>query len=124
MLGPISKHALQGAAVLALFGLSGCTVDTGVYVAPPEQEAVVEEPAPPPQQSVVVDDAPPPPQYEVVTAAPGPNYVWVGGEYYWVGGRYVWHRGYWAPGHGHHGWVAGGWEHGPHGWYHVDGHWR
>lgn len=80
------------------------------------------------QGSVVVEEAPPPPRIEVVPSPPGPESFWVPGRWAWRVGvkRYAWVPGHYRViRHPHHSsWVPGHWQHGPRGWFWIQGHWR
>jgi WXXGXW repeat (2 copies) len=118
MKNPILFKVVLIAASLPL--LAGCIVERH-----PRRVVVVEQPAPVGEVIVEQAQTPPPPQVEVVpVVAPGPAYIWVKGGWEWRD-RWVWEPGRWAAGpHPHAIWVVSHWEHRPHGYAWVRGHWH
>jgi hypothetical protein len=56
--------------------------------------------------------------------APDPYAVWVPGSYVIIGGRWTWRGGYYDhPPRRGMVWIKPHYEHGPHGYVRVEGHW-
>jgi hypothetical protein len=98
--------------MVAVLGMSGCTVTER-----PGEIVVRGEP-------FVVREAPPPLREEVIGVAPSPRHIWVPGYWAWHDG-WAWEPGRWAlrPYHGAE-WHPGHWARHPNGWVWVSGHWR
>lgn len=133
----------SGPRVLGIVVAAACAFPLGcrekkvvVYrEAPPQRVVVVERPQPPPPRVVVVEpprrevvyirEAPPAPRHEIIVPRPSPTHVWIAGYYTHDHGHYAWVPGRWAapPHRGAH-WEPHHWEHGPHGYFIVEGRWR
>ncbi len=104
--------SLLVALPLAVFGATGCTIET----APPAQSP-----------EVVVDRDPPAEQVETPPPAPSPQHVWIKGHWRHDAARrdYVWVGGHWeGRPRATAQWEAGRWERRGHGWIWIEGRWN
>ena len=129
--------AVAGAVAVVVTVTAGCrTIFVGrpgrgphgravVRPGPPPHGPVIVTPGPPPPGVVIVRQPPPPLRAEIKPRRPSAHHVWLPGSWAWQGGRHVWVGGRWAtPPRQGAAWAPGKWVQTPHGWQHVQGHWR